>query len=121
MKDAFIELKTSVSTDVKHLVAKVDEATEIAISAKAIAEANTIAIAELKNEIKDELKAEFEAEIIELRTELKDVKQKYQYLDRENEDRKRHTNNIEMYSRRDNMGYMRKHRNVQVHVPENLW
>ena len=27
LKDAFIERKTSVSTDVKHLVAKVDEAT----------------------------------------------------------------------------------------------
>ena len=49
LKDAFIELKPSVITDVKHLVAKVDEATEIAILAKAIAEANTIAIAELKN------------------------------------------------------------------------
>ena len=113
LKDAFIELKTSVSTDVKHLVAKVDEATEIAISAKAIAEANTIAIAELKNEIKDELKAEFEAEIIELRTELKDVKQKYQYLDRENEDRKRHTNNIEMYSRRDNIVFYGIHEEAQ--------
>ena len=94
-------------------ISKVDEATEIAISAKAIAEANTIAIAELKNEIKDELKAEFEAEIIELRTELKDVKQKYQYLDRENEDRKRHTNNIEMYSRRDNIVFYGIHEEAQ--------
>ena len=47
LKDAFIELKkNSVSTDVKQLVAKVDETTEITISAKAIAEANTIAIAD---------------------------------------------------------------------------
>ena len=50
---------------------------------------------------------------MELKTEVKDVKQKYQYLDRENEDRKRHTNNIEMYSRRDNIVFYGIHEEAQ--------
>ena len=58
MKDQFSSLKhlqTSVASDVKQLVSKVNEASEIATSAKATADANERALNDLKSELTAEI------------------------------------------------------------------
>ena len=59
LQSAFLNIQTSVHSDVDSLISKVNEANETAILAKSTAEANTRAIDELKSDLKlemDELK-----------------------------------------------------------------
>ena len=56
LKQGFLDLQTSVASDVKQLVSKVDEASEIATSAKATADANVRALDDLKSEMTTEIK-----------------------------------------------------------------
>ena len=110
LKNAFIDLKTSVKSDVKDLAINIIKATEIAVAAKSIAESNTTSIIELRTNLKAELKEELGDEILELKSkinemksELCSVKIKYRNLERDFEDVKSQTNNIETYSRKDNI------------------
>ena len=112
LKNVFIDLKTSVNSDVKDLAININKATEIAVAAKSIAESNTTSIievrtnlkAELKEELGDEiLELELKSEINEMKSELCSVKIKYRNLECEFDDVKSQTNNIETYSRKDNI------------------
>ena len=63
LKNAFIDLKTSVNSDVKDLAININKATEIAVAAKSIAESNTTSIIELRTNLKAELKEVLSDEI----------------------------------------------------------
>ena len=110
LKNAFIDLKTSVNSDVKDLAININKATEIAVTAKSIAESNPTSIIELRTNLKAELKdelsdetLELKSEIDEMKSELCSVKIKYRNLERDFDDVKSQTNNIETYSRIDNI------------------
>ena len=110
LKNAFIDLKTSVNSDVKDLAININKATEIAVAAKSIAESNTTSIIELRTNLKAELKEELSDEILELKSEIDEMKSelcsvkiKYRNLERDFDDVKSQTNNIETYSRKDNI------------------
>ena len=109
-KNAFIDLKTSVNNDVKDMVININKATEIATAAKSIADLNTTAIIELRTHLKAELKEELDGEILELKSEINEMKSelcsvkiKYRNLERDFDDVKNQTNNIETYYRKDNI------------------
>ena len=110
LKNAFIDLKTSVNSDVKDLAININKATEIAVAAKSIAESNTTSIIELRTNLKAELKEELGDEILELKSEINELKSelcsvkiKYRNLERDFDDVKSQTNNIETYSSKDNI------------------
>ena len=101
LKNAFIDLKTSVNNDVKDMVININKATEIATAAKSIADSNTTAIIELRTHLKAELKEELDGEILELKSEINEMKSelcsvkfKYRNLERDFDDVKNQTNNI---------------------------
>ena len=112
LKNAFIDLKTSVNSDVKDLAININKATEIAVAAKSIAESNTTSIIELRTILKAELKEELGDEIFELKSEINEMKSelcsvkiKFRNLERDFDDVKSQTNNIETYFRKDNIVY----------------
>ena len=93
LKNAFIDLKTSVNNDVKDLVINITKATEIATAAKSIVESNNTAIIELRIHLKAELKEELDGEILELKSEINEMKSelcsvkiKYSNLERDFDD-----------------------------------
>ena len=93
LKNAFIDLKTSVNNDVKDLVINITKATEIATAAKSIVESNNTAIIELRTHLKAELKEELDGEILELKSEINEMKSglcsvkiKYSNLERDFDD-----------------------------------
>ena len=109
LKQGFLDLQTSVASDVKQLVSKVDEASEIATSAKATADANVRALDDLKSEMTTEIK-NLKSDLLQIRNEWntvnadnKEIKLKNVLLETECEELKRQVNSVEMYSRRDNI------------------
>ena len=109
LKQGFLDLQTSVASDVKQLVSKVDEASEIATSAKATADANVRALDDLKSKMTTEIK-NLKTDLLQIRNEWntvnadnKEIKLKNVLLETECEELKRQVNSVEMYSRRDNI------------------
>ena len=99
-----------MNSDVKDFAININKATEIAVAAKSIAESNTTSIIELRTNLKAELKEELGVEILELKSEINELKSelcsvkiKYRNLERDFDDVKSQTNNIETYSSKDNI------------------
>ena len=102
LQSAFLNLQTSVHSDVDSLISKVNEANETAILAKSTAEANTRAIDELKSDLKLEMD-ELKKTVTSQQCEIKELKFTCHQHQNEIDDLKSQTNSIETYSRKDNI------------------
>ena len=102
LQSAYLNLQTSVHSDVDSLISKVNEANETAILAKSTAEANTRAIDELKSDLKLEID-ELKKTVTSQQCEIKELKFTCHQHQNEIDDLKSQTNSIETYSRKDNI------------------